>query len=122
MLPKKNRLVTKQFDEAMAKGKSAHSPLFSLRWILVREEGEKWRVESGDEKKISAVAPLKIFKTAVKRSLMRRRIYEAVYKFMASIKSPLWAIITAKPAAIDAEFSSIEKDIEELFVKSKLLK
>jgi RNase P protein component len=110
MLPKKERLSTKQFDEVMLKGRVTHSPLFVFRHLL----GQK-------STRISATSSKKVNKTAVGRVRMRRNIYSGLGALMPMIVVGVHGIVFAKDAAVKVTPESIEKGLREVFVKAGVI-
>ncbi len=111
MLPAKKRLSVPLFTTALTQGKIVHSPLFTARI---------WKT-TGDSR-FSAVVSKKIAKTAVLRNKFRRRIYSVLGRNMESVKAGFHIILLAKPTIIKTELKDIASDLENLFVKSSLLK
>jgi ribonuclease P protein component len=122
MLKKSQRLSTKQFNEVMSRGRILHSPLFLAR-VLIGQNGAK----------ISAAAPVKLFKKAVERNKIRRKIYDVLGSFARSLpafrsKPPQSAetgahiIIFAKGGVLEAGPEEMAADLKALFVKAGLLK
>lgn len=68
MLSKKNRLTRSQFDEYFKRGKRFHSPHLQLIYTPAEQF-------SG-----AAVVGKKVFKKAVDRNTMRRRLYGVLYR------------------------------------------
>jgi len=71
MLPKKNRVDTKEVDLIFKKGRSLSSVNLSLKYLK----------NNSQEVKISLIAPKNIAKSAVKRNLLRRCGYTALGKY-----------------------------------------
>ena len=72
MLPKKNRVSTKEVDEVFKRGSSLSSPSLSFKYLKNKNK----------EVKISFMAPKSVAKLAVKRNLLRRRGYIALAKYI----------------------------------------
>lgn len=111
MLSKSHRLATADFDAVMNKGKVTHSPLFVMR-----------HVSSANDTRVSAVVPKKVGKTAVIRSAMRRKIYDAVAALPLSALKGSHCIVFAKSEAVTAERAALAEDARNLFVKAGLLR
>jgi len=111
MLPRSQRLSVEQFNEVIKKGRVSHSLFFYARILTVKGKS-----------RLSAAVPQKVSKTAVGRNKLRRIIYEAVKPIMPKVIPDTEIIIIAKDCALKANFEEIKKDIENLFVKSRLLK
>jgi ribonuclease P protein component len=97
----------------MAKGKIAHSPLFTVR--VMPATGTIGL-------HIAAVAPQKAFKTAVARNRMKRVIYAAAAPFTISTDKHLIVGIFAKATAIKATSAEVSKDIRDIFVKAGIVR
>lgn len=95
----------------MEKGKITHSPLFLVRMIN-NQTGTR----------IAAVAPNKIFKKAVERNKIRRKIYEVAGKFKNNLVSGSHMIIFAKAAVNNATKNDILSDLKTLFVKGGVMR
>ena len=85
MLKKSARLTTKQFNEVLQKGRVHHSSLFLVR-----------AMSGQSDKRVSAVAPVKIAKKAYARNSIRRKIYAVLRSAWPSIPAGLYAIVFAK--------------------------
>lgn len=70
--------------------------------------------------KYAAVAPNKIFKTAVLRNHTRRKIYEAIYKAENTIsesvepKNQLYIALFAKATITDVDFETLTKNTRDV--------
>ena len=71
---------------------------------------------------VAAVAPQKIFKTAVARNRMRRRIYEAVRPLVADIKGTVMLALFAKSTAQECKPTDLRNDLRDLFVKAGIVR
>lgn len=72
MLPKKNRLNTKEVEDIFKKGSFLNSNNLTLKFILKKE---------GTSPKVSFLTPKTISKKAIVRNRLRRRGYEAIKGF-----------------------------------------
>ncbi len=111
MLKKSNRLTTKRLLEVIKKGKVISSPLFVLRYVL-----------NQPNTCISAVAPVKVAKTAVARNRARRRLYSVIRELFPSVISGVHVIIFSKSDLKDYKFETIRTALKDLLIKSKLMK
>lgn len=111
MLPKSKRLNTAEFLSVMDKGKLFNSLFFVTRLTYHNKDT-----------KISAVAPKKVAKNAVKRNSIRRKIYGVIKDFYPSLVMGTHIIIFAKTTMRDKKYVDIKKDIENIFVKAGILK
>ncbi len=73
MLPKKNRVSTKEVERIFKEGKFLNSPSLTFKYVK----------NNSKEIKISFIAPKSVAKLAVKRNLLRRRGYRALEKYIA---------------------------------------
>jgi ribonuclease P protein component len=110
MLKKSSRLTKRQFDEIMKKGRVAHSSLFLMRFT-----------DNNKDKRISAVAPLKVAKKAVERIRIRRKIYNALESVLKSVSAGTHAALFAKKDISLEDNESLASDIRQLFVKARVL-
>jgi ribonuclease P protein component len=110
MLKKSNRLTSKQVLDIINGGKVINSPLFVLRYTL-----------NNIDKRIGTVAMVKSVKTAVARNRARRRMYNILKKFFPSIIPGIHAIIFSRNDLNDYDFESLEKALNDLLVKGKLI-
>ncbi len=94
----------------MEKGRVSHSSLFLIRAVSGR-----------DDIRIAAVTPQKVFKTAVLRNRVRRRMYEAIRFIAMNIKPGTQVIVFAKAAASDKKPIELGADMKNLFVKAGIL-
>ncbi len=115
MLAKKRRVKTKEFNSAFSaiSTKSYVSPLFSIKIVPGAKTAEKTL--------FSCVVSKKVAKTAVLRNKTRRRVYEAIKKSLPNIKNGYICLVFVKKEVIDADFSTLEKNINELMKKAGIL-
>ena len=95
----------------MKNGRVSHSPLFLLRAL----NGTK-------DTRVSTTVPHKIAKTAVKRNLFRKKLYEAVRLVIPAMVPNTHVAIIAKPQLFEMSQKAIEAEIKDVFVKAKLLR
>ncbi len=112
MLNKSSRLTTKEFLETMKDGKVVHSAFFIAR------------IQSPTPSlKVSAVAPVKIAKTAVLRNKTRRRIYDAARPLLAEASSKAHVLLIAKaPLLQNDDAAALAAEVRDVFVKAGLLR
>ena len=111
MLPKRARVSTNLFDKVMKSGKVAHTPHFSFRYLPMPEQAG---LKSGSLVRISAVASKKIFKTAVSRHAITRKIYRAVRAIGEELTfPPITLIIFAKSGAEKIPFEEVMAEIKQ---------
>ena len=107
MLPKKNRVSTKEVEEIFKEGRLLFSPSFTFKYIKNKEK----RI------KISFIAPKSVAKLAVTRNLLRRRgyaVFEKNIKLPLSIQGLTGVFIFKK---YQDDVSIIENEIEKILIK-----
>jgi ribonuclease P protein component len=127
MLSRPQRLKTKEFAEAFARGKTARHPLLSVRvWRRFAAESSQThlkRVENGP--RAAFVVPKKQAKAA-KRNRLRRRMRECYRRHPALTrwKSALQEcdlIFVATPAAHEADFEELNAALTQLLQRAARL-
>ncbi len=113
MFKRSARFSTRQFNQVLEKGRVVHSPFFVLRFVYE---------EKKQLPRLAAVAPQKIFRTAVRRNKARRQIYEAVRSLYEGLPPKVSIIIFAKNPVITAPFTEIIQALKEIFVKAGLMR
>lgn len=111
MLPRSQKLSTKQLNLVMEKGKVVHSPFFWSRFI--KQDGEL---------KIAVICPQKIAKTAVKKNLIRRKVYSAIDLFINNLELGYHVIVCVKEPILKASPIEICNQAKAIFVKSGIMK
>ncbi len=110
MFPKEKRLNTALFKEVMTSGKAFHSSFFTLK------------VLKKDSKSLFSVSvSKKVAKSAVLRNKIRRRIYSVIRSIENKIKDGFYIILIAKEPT-KTDFEIIKEEVNNIFVKSGLLK
>lgn len=108
MLKKNDRLTTKEFDRFFSSGRRHHASLFTL-------------IHSGHPTFHGAVVVgKKIYKQAVKRNRLRRRLYSILYRLSREKDLPGVYIILVKPVAATATFAELKLALEKLVHTSTL--
>ncbi|OGG85576.1 ribonuclease P protein component [Candidatus Kaiserbacteria bacterium RIFOXYB1_FULL_46_14] len=102
MLKKKERLTKKEFDRFFSSGRRFHSPLFTL--IYNKEEAFHGAVVVGK----------KVFKRAVDRNRLRRRLYNILYRLSREVGLNGVYIILTKPTAGKASFDELKAELQKL--------
>jgi ribonuclease P protein component len=111
MLPKSKRLSTKAFTEIIEKGQSFHGP-----FLIVR-------VTASDTQSSFAVSvPKKVAKLAVDRNKLRRQIYSVISTLEDKIVKQGKVVIIAKAGLEKLLFGEFGDEINQIFVKTGLLK
>ncbi len=107
MLKKKQRLTKTDFDHYFKSGKRLHSPALQIIY------------SGGDSFKGAAVVGKKVFKSAVARNRLRRRLYGALYRYYKKHDLKGVFIIIAKPPAKDLKQKEITPLLETELMKIK---
>jgi ribonuclease P protein component len=106
MLSKANRLSVKEFDLVVKTGRESHSPFFTIKYI------------PASDFKFSPTAPKRIFKTAVSRNLIRRRVYGAVRDILKTTKiKPNCIVLIIKKDIADMDSPHLVRALQELLFK-----
>lgn len=103
MLPKKERVTTKEFPEVL-KGRVIHSPFVYMRVVASENKNE--------DSKIAFVVPKKTASHAVDRNKLRRRGYAAVRG--QKIRPGLIIAFFLKKGSLEQSFQSLKKEIQDL--------
>jgi len=106
MLKKKERLTKKEFDRFFSSGRRLHSPLFTL--IYSQDANFHGAVVVGK----------KVFKHAVDRNRLRRRLYNILYRLSRESERSGVYIVLTKPAAGLVSFDELKKALETLVAQS----
>lgn len=93
MLSKKERLTRVEFDRFFAVGKRIHTPTLQI----IFAESPTFHG--------SVVIPKKVYKKAVDRNKIRRRLYAVLYQFSRQHKQTGTFIIIAKPPVTKVAFA-----------------
>lgn len=102
MLKKKERLTKKEFDRFFSVGKRIHSPAFTLLYTpLETFHG-------------AVVVGKKVYKKAVDRNRLRRRLYNALYKEIKDTEVTGVFIILAKSGAVSLDFSELRQSVSSV--------
>jgi len=105
MFSKKERLSKGKFDRFFRIGKRYHSDNFTLIYLPFGSI------------KSAVVVGKKVFKKAVDRNLLRRRVYSVLREVLTKQVGTGVYLILTKPTAAALDFASIKAEIEGL-VKS----
>ncbi|NMB48726.1 ribonuclease P protein component [Candidatus Kuenenbacteria bacterium] len=113
MLAKKNRLsAQKEYDLVFKKGQIYFSPFFNVRVATLIVGPSRFGI----------VTSTNISKKAVARNLIKRRIRAIISKNLANIKDNLSITIHVKPASLNLDYPSLEKELLFLFKKGSIFK
>ena len=111
MLPRSQRLSGEQLDSVMEKGRVAHSSLFLVRFLIGQTNT-----------RIAVIASKKIAKTATVRNAIRRSTYRAIGSTLSKIIQGTHVALFAKKVVSQIPRAEIETDLENLFVKAKIVR
>jgi len=118
MLPKKNRVNTKEVDKIFKEGKYLVSSSFTFKYIQI-PTGQtcvnSHRSDLWTEPKISFIAPKSVAKLAVKRNLLRRRGYTALEKYIKQFPLGIMGVFVFKKYQDDLFI--IENEIKNILTK-----
>ncbi len=107
MFPKKNRLKKrKEFQFVFENGIFFEGKLVKMKVIFNNQE----------EKKFAVVAPIKIFKKAVERNKIKRKLREAVRNIFFQIPEKIAFILIARKDILEKSVKQIEEDIKEILL------
>jgi ribonuclease P protein component len=100
----------KEFDLVVKTGRELYSPAFTIKYI------------GASIFKFSPTAPKKIFKTAVSRNRVRRRIYAAVREIISQTKTkPNMIVLIVKKDIKDITSQRLVMVLQDLFVQAHLI-
>lgn len=102
MLKKKERLTKKEFDRFFSLGKRSHSPAFSL----VYSPAPTFHA--------AVVVGKKVYKRAVDRNRLRRRLYNIIYRASREKNLKGVYIVLSKPEVKNFDFATIKDSLENL--------
>ena len=113
MLPKVNRLKKeKDFQSVFKKGEGVKED------FLILKKGKN----SLECSRFGFVVGINISKKATLRNKIKRRLRYLVHKRLPKIKKGLDVILIAQPGLEDKDFIEIEKAIDRIFDKTKIIK
>jgi ribonuclease P protein component len=108
MLPRSHRLTQKRdFAKLGTQGRAIYGPYATLR---VRE------LKAG-ETKVAFITSTKMFKKAVDRNRIKRRLREIIRQIWNELPPKTHLLFIAKPEARDADFQKIIDDIRHMLGK-----
>ena len=105
MLPKKNRVSTKEVEIIFQKGRFFNSLSLTFKYIKTDNK----------EVKISFIAPKSVAKLAVKRNLLRRRGYNALEKYLNQFPAGTVGVFIFKKYQDD--ILMLENEIKNILAK-----
>lgn len=112
MLPKAHRLTRESDFKKIAKeAKSVHSRLFLLKKLSSLEKQTKFGI----------VISTKVSKKATIRNKVKRQTREIIHLNLPQIKPNYKVVIIVKNNIVDKDYQEIEKDLESILKKAKLI-
>ena len=102
MLKKKERLTKKEFDRFFASGVRRHTTLFTLI------------VSPSSQFHGAVVVGKKVYKKAVDRNRLRRRLYNILYRLSRERKASGVYIVLTKPASQTASYGDLKVALESI--------
>ncbi len=108
MLPSKQRLSKNRIQYLFKKGRKLVSKAFLLKHLTTSEPQSRFCV----------IISAKTESSAVKRNLIRRRVYEALRLQNHLLENPQDVVIITNKKILDMTYQEIEADIKEIFTKS----
>ena len=111
-MPKANRLTKESDFKLLAKkGKPFYSPQITFKLLKNNQQ----------ESRFGIVISAKVSKKAVVRNQLKRRISEILRLSLAKIKPGFDVMILINKALIEKNYQEIEKELNSLLKKTKLL-
>ncbi len=108
MLPRDKRLTKKRdFLKLGTAGRPVYGVYTTLR---VRALGRP-------ETKVAFITSTKMFKLAVDRNRVKRRLREIIRQIWAELPTSMHLLFIAKPEALEADFEKIKEDIRHMLPK-----
>jgi len=105
MLPRRERIPKKLFPD-FSLGRVFSNEFFSIRVCEDKEAKYEFRA--------SVVVSKKVAKTAVRRNLLRRRLYGLLKDYKAKFPNHSLVVVYARSPAIKAPFSTLRKVFEKM--------
>ena len=113
MLPKKERLQhRKDFDSAFKSSKGVFAEIIGIKFVANNLENSRFGI----------IVSNKISKKAVVRNRIKRQIREIIRLNLDNIEKGFDIVIITRIGIVGKKYQEIEKDILEIFKKTKLLK
>ncbi len=104
MLKKKERLTKKEFDRFFASGRRLHFPLFTTIF------------SPAPDFHAIVVVGKKVYKSAVDRNRLRRRLYNILYRLSRENELKGVYIVLTKPTAAKANFAALKAEMEKMII------
>jgi len=124
MLPRENRLkLDRDFKILFTEGKFVSGNLMNAQIWKINPEKYPKRNYSLEDLKIGFVVSKKLSKSAVIRNKIKRQMREIIRLILkkTKLKKGYFLLILAKKEILEANYLEIEKSLEQLFKKVKLL-
>lgn len=124
MLPRENSLKhDRDFETLFAEGKFVSGSLVNAQIWEIDPEKYPRRKYSLEDLKIGFVVSKKLSKSAVTRNRIKRQIREVVRLILkkTKLKTGYFLLILAKKEILEADYSEIEKSIEQLLRRIGIL-
>ncbi len=112
MIPSSRKVDKTLFKTLVSKGKWVNSDHFNGRVLLL----------GGNYKsKISVVVPKKLEKSAVKRNVLKRRLYSVVRNCLGQMVTGSVCALFVKKGFSTKELTLLKKEVSDFMVKAKLV-
>ena len=108
MLPKKQRVTKKLFDQVYTLGKSFHAPHLFMKVL---------KTGKTEQNKASVVVSKKVAKKAHDRNTIKRRTLSLLNPYIKAKKNGLQVIVFMKKGADSITFQDLKKEIDEVWKK-----
>ena len=102
MLSKKHRITTREFKQLGRPLRLWNGPLFNIRFHSTEARAPKFVVVVS--KKVSA--------SAVRRNILKRRLFSILRAFISRVQQNLAVVIFVKKEAVGASFQALKAAIE----------
>ncbi len=112
MLPTSKRVTTELFGTIVEKGASVFTPTLSLRFISETTHNPS---------RFSVTVSKKVFKRAVDRNNLKRRVNAALIKVYPQVKNGFAGVIFGKNSTNMRSHKELVVDIEELLKRAKMI-
>ena len=118
MLPKNRRINKRYFTEILPKSVYFRSKNFSLK---VSPLSSVLDLARNKESQFAFVVSGKMFKKAVDRNLIKRRLRAIVSKNLKEIKDGYFFIFISQKTILDLKFKELEQEVLFLLKKNKFI-
>lgn len=109
-LTKRSRLGSKDdIRDVFKKGRTLNSEFFRIKYLF----------DDGGSKKFGVSVSSKVFKRAVERNLVRRRLSETIRKNLSRIKPGLKAVIAVKKDILTQDKRRVEEALLEELARAR---